>query len=230
MIDLAGANWLLVVGAAVLALVLLWWLIARMRKRPRVRGYQPDVLDEGAAPAARNQSLIDAPPAAQIAMPPRAAGGAFAVAGSAPVSAAQPDRVPEPERLPEPEILARPADIPGLDEPVTLADAASEVHTPDSAAADAPAARAEAAPATIPAAGDDLSRIKGLGPKLQTLLPSLGLSTYAQIAALGEADLVKLDAQLGAFAGRPARDGWAEQAQYLAAGDMAGFEARFGKV
>ena len=43
-------------------------------------------------------------------------------------------------------------------------------------------------------------------------------------------DLVKLDAQLGPFAGRPARDGWVEQAKYLAAGDVAGFEARFGKV
>ena len=87
------------------------------------------------------------------------------------------------------------------------------------------------APAPAPAPeGDDLSRIKGLGPKLQKLLPELGLSTFAQIAALTEADLAELDTKLGAFAGRPAQDNWVEQAKYLAAGDTAGFEARFGKV
>ncbi len=79
-------------------------------------------------------------------------------------------------------------------------------------------------------AGDDLSRIKGLGPKLQALLPTLGLSTYEQIAALSEADLAALDAKLGAFAGRPAKDNWIEQARFLASGDVGAFEARFGKV
>lgn len=77
---------------------------------------------------------------------------------------------------------------------------------------------------------DNLARIKGLGPKLQALLPTLGITTFAQIAAFGDADLADLDNKLGPFAGRPARDGWVEQAKYLAAGDVAGFEARFGKV
>ena len=87
-----------------------------------------------------------------------------------------------------------------------------------------------AAPQSDVLLADDLSRIKGLGPKLQKLLPTLGLSTFAQIAALTEADLAELDTKLGAFAGRPAKDNWVEQAKYLAAGDTAGFEARFGKV
>ncbi|MFM5886628.1 MAG: hypothetical protein ACKOQ3_15080 [Novosphingobium sp.] len=78
--------------------------------------------------------------------------------------------------------------------------------------------------------GDDLSRIKGLGPKLQALLPGLGITTFAQIAALDDAGLAALDAQLGPFAGRPAKDNWVEQARLLAEGDVAGFEARFGKV
>ncbi|MFC0590452.1 hypothetical protein ACFFF7_13665 [Novosphingobium aquiterrae] len=77
---------------------------------------------------------------------------------------------------------------------------------------------------------DDLSRIKGLGPKLQALLPTLGITTFAQIAALDEADLAALDGKLGPFAGRPAKDNWVEQARFLAAGDVAGFERRFGKV
>ena len=36
--------------------------------------------------------------------------------------------------------------------------------------------------------------------------------------------------QLGAFAGRPQRDQWIEQARLLAAGDTAGYESRFGKL
>jgi predicted flap endonuclease-1-like 5' DNA nuclease len=80
------------------------------------------------------------------------------------------------------------------------------------------------------AAADDLARIKGLGPKLQALLPTLGITTFAQIAVWTEADLARIDPLLGPFAGRPARDGWVEQAKYLAAGDVAGFEERFGKV
>jgi predicted flap endonuclease-1-like 5' DNA nuclease len=93
-----------------------------------------------------------------------------------------------------------------------------------------PPAPEPAPPPSAPSAGDDLSKIKGLGPKLQALLPTLGLNTYAQIAALTEADLAALDPKLGPFAGRPARDGWVEQAKYLAEGDVAEFEARFGKV
>ncbi|MBK6801859.1 MAG: hypothetical protein IPG83_10365 [Novosphingobium sp.] len=87
----------------------------------------------------------------------------------------------------------------------------------------------EEAPAPA-AAGDDLSKIKGLGPKLQKLLPQLGLTTYAQIAALSEADLDDLDGKLGAFAGRPRRDAWVEQARLLASGDVGGFEGKFGKL
>ena len=79
-------------------------------------------------------------------------------------------------------------------------------------------------------AADDLSRIKGLGPKLRALLPTLGITTFAQIAAMTEADLDALDAKLGTFAGRPRRDSWVAQAKFLAAGDTAGFEGQFGKL
>lgn len=99
---------------------------------------------------------------------------------------------------------------------------------PEASAAPEPEPAPEPAPAASNA--DDLSRIKGLGPKLQALLPTLGITTYAQIAALTEADLAELDGKLGAFAGRPAKDNWVDQARFLAAGDTAGFEAKFGKI
>jgi len=87
---------------------------------------------------------------------------------------------------------------------------------------------ADAAP-VVPA-GDDLGRIKGVGPKLKALLTSLGITSYAQIAAWTDDDIAKLDAQLGTFAGRPMRDNWVEQAKLLAGGDKAAYEAKFGKV
>ena len=118
------------------------------------------------------------------------------------------------------------ATMAGLGEAVAIS--AQDV-VEEAAAQPAPEAPPQPAPAPAPE-GDDLSRIKGLGPKLQKLLPELGLSTFAKIAALTEADLAELDTKLGAFAGRPAKDNWVEQAKYLAAGDTAGFEARFGKV
>ncbi len=94
----------------------------------------------------------------------------------------------------------------------------------------AAAVREEVAAAVPVAAGDDLLRIKGLGPKLKALLAELGVTSFAQIAAWSADDLAKIDAQLGTFAGRPLRDNWIEQAKMLAAGDVAGFADRFGKV
>jgi predicted flap endonuclease-1-like 5' DNA nuclease len=89
------------------------------------------------------------------------------------------------------------------------------------------------APARAPpptAGGDDLTRIKGLGPKIAALLGSLGVTSFAQIAAWDEAEIDRIDAQLGDFAGRIRRDNWVEQAKFLAANDIEGFEAKFGAV
>ncbi|MDE1916514.1 MAG: hypothetical protein KGJ57_09755 [Sphingomonadales bacterium] len=86
------------------------------------------------------------------------------------------------------------------------------------------------APVVEGVAGDDLTRLKGLGPKLAARLKELGVVSFAQIAAWNEADLAKIDAQLGTFAGRPVRDNWVEQAKFLAADDVAGYEAKFGKL
>lgn len=123
------------------------------------------------------------------------------------------------------------ATLAGVGEAVAVCaqDVVEEAAAEAEAAPEVPAAP-EPAPEPAASAADDLSRIKGLGPKLQALLPTLGITTYAQIAALTEADLAELDGKLGAFAGRPAKDNWVEQAKFLAAGDTAGFETKFGKV
>jgi len=84
---------------------------------------------------------------------------------------------------------------------------------------------------TAPSEGpDDLLKLKGVGPKLNMLLIELGVTRFAQIAAWTDADLAAIDAKLGNFKGRPVRDQWIDQAKYLAAGDVAGFEAKYGKI
>lgn len=104
------------------------------------------------------------------------------------------------------------------------------------------AAPFDAAPATIAAdlatpptdggggGADDLTRLKGVGPKLAARLGELGITRFADIAALSPEQAAALDAQLGSFQGRMARDRWIEQAGYLARDDRAGFEAAFGRL
>ena len=77
---------------------------------------------------------------------------------------------------------------------------------------------------------DDLTRIKGLGPKARTVLAGLGVHRFDQLAALDPAQAAELDARLGAFKGRIFRDRWIEQARYLEQDDIAGFEKEFGKL
>lgn len=98
---------------------------------------------------------------------------------------------------------------------------------------------AEAGPQVMPApapeapippgeTADDLTRIKGLGPKIAALLGEFGVTTFAQIAAWTPEEVERIDAKLGRFSGRITRDKWVEQARLLAAGDEPGFAARFG--
>lgn len=103
-------------------------------------------------------------------------------------------------------------------------EAAAAPTEPDPAPPPLPAVDAVAGPP------DDLSKMKGVGPKLIAQLTTLGVTRYDQIAAWTEADIAAIDARLGTFKGRPTRDKWVEQAGYLAKGDVAGFEAKFGKL
>lgn len=92
------------------------------------------------------------------------------------------------------------------------------------------------APAPVPATpealpvANDLTTIKGLGPKLATTLGEHGITSVAQIAALTPHAAAELDAKLGTFKGRMERDRWIEQAKLLSAGDRAAYEAAFGKL
>lgn len=187
MLELIETNQIVLAAVVLLALFVAWWLWGRSKPDATKREYT-DVLSEGAAPAERNNALIDAPSAAALVTP-----------------------------LPGAEMMAGVAEV-------VAAAAAEEVI-------EAEAHHAVASPAPAPVeGGDDLGRIKGVGPKLKALLASLGVTSFAQIAGWTDEDIARIDSQLGTFAGRAKRDSWVEQAKLLSSGDTAAYEAKFGKL
>ena len=85
---------------------------------------------------------------------------------------------------------------------------------PAAKAAPKAAAKAEAAPADA-AGADDLKKLSGVGPALEKKLNAAGVTSFAQIAAWGEAEIAEFDEKLS-FKGRIQREGWVEQAKTLA--------------
>jgi predicted flap endonuclease-1-like 5' DNA nuclease len=120
----------------------------------------------------------------------------------------------KPEAPAAPPVEAAPPETVSVEPAASAADAVVVDAEPEPVASPAAAeiVDVEPAPAATP---DDLTQIKGVGPKLQTLLNDLGVYRFEQIAGFDDADLARIDAQLGTFKGRPFRDGWIEQAKSL---------------
>lgn len=79
-----------------------------------------------------------------------------------------------------------------------------------------------------PATVDDLKLISGVGPKIEATLHSLGIYTFAQVAAWKKAEREWVDGYLN-FRGRVERDDWVKQAKALAKGGVAEYIRVFGK-
>ncbi len=210
MAEIVQANWLLIVGALVIGLLVAWWIFVASR---RTTVQLEDKDDSEGKPAKRNQALIDAPPAARkdADLPPPPAPGTQE--GEIAASAASPG--------------------PASAAANTDATAAAPLGTDAEAGDGTPMAAAlnkTAAPAAPASGGDDLSRIKGVGPKLVALLHEMGVHSFADIAAWNDADIDRVDARLGRFQGRIRRDNWVEQARLLQTGDKAVYEAKFGRT
>jgi len=62
----------------------------------------------------------------------------------------------------------------------------------------------------------ELKQIKGVGPKLEKLLHSMGFYHFDQIAAWTEDEVAWVDENLPGFKGRVSRDDWVAQAKTLA--------------
>lgn len=110
------------------------------------------------------------------------------------------------------------------DEPATpdeyVGEILAEPAAPEAEVAAEPAAEAgrlTALAAPRGAGADDLTLIKGVGPKLAAQLNALGYFHFDQIAAWGEAELAWVDSNLHGFAGRATRDDWIGQAKAMLA-------------
>ena len=118
---------------------------------------------------------------------------------------------------------AKPAEV--VDTPdvadATEAEIADEGETV--AASDQPAS-GDVATGTAQLDGDDLTRLKGVGPTYASILRDADVVTYAQLAELTVDRIQEMITEAGSTtAGN--EETWPEQARLLAAGDVAGFEA-----
>ena len=62
---------------------------------------------------------------------------------------------------------------------------------------------------------DDLVRIHGIGPKIATLLTSMGITSYRQVARFTPEDVATVNEALDVFPGRIERDDWMGSAREL---------------
>ncbi|MGY6547524.1 MAG: NADH-quinone oxidoreductase subunit E [Roseinatronobacter sp.] len=69
---------------------------------------------------------------------------------------------------------------------------------------------------------DDLKSIRGVGPKLEQLLNSLGIFHFWQVAGWTADEVAWIDENLEGFKGRASRDDWVSQAKVLANDAQAG--------
>ncbi|ETX29474.1 NADH-quinone oxidoreductase subunit NuoE [Roseivivax isoporae] len=120
----------------------------------------------------------------------------------------------EPSRGPE---LSgdHPADETGVDK--REAPARGKAH-PDTGAVVEDAHRPEGLSAPRAGGADDLTRIKGIGPKLRDLCHSMGYYHFDQIARWTDAEVAWVDDNLEGFKGRVTRDDWVSQARVLSEG------------
>lgn len=237
----------LIVTAIFAVLVVIGILYGARQKRIRAAGEEEEkrraaelaaqdetpvaVAPEPTPPPASTPTPPPPPPPPAEPTPPKA---------ETPVAAKpEPKQEPKPRAAPKPKATTKTAPA----EPAAKTKAAPNPRAKPAAAAPEPAASEPVAPppppapATAPAptpapapAGYALTDVKGLGPKAATLLTGLGIADVAALAALDPARAAEVDGQLGNFAGRLTRDRWVEQAKLLAAGDIATFEATYGKL
>ena len=214
--EMLAQNWWLVIIALIIGILVAWLLFGRTKTATVEReGSAAD----GETKVRRNQALIDSPRAttqdsgaAAETIAPSVAG--MGGAGTA-MAAAAADARDKAEPVPAPASSPAPAPAP--------------VASPATAPAPTPAPTPADPPVTPAPSGDDLTQIKGIGPRIAGKLRERGVTTFAQIAAWDDAMVDHMDQGLG-FSGRITRDRWIDQAKLLAGGDRAAYEAQFGKL
>lgn len=145
-----------------------------------------------------------------VAAPVSAPVSVSAVAEAPAAQAAAPAAV-EPLAEPAPALVPEP-----------VAEAVAVAAMPEGTAGTRPHALA----APREGGADNLKEIKGVGPKLETMLHGMGIYHFDQIASWGPSELAWVDANLEGFRGRASRDDWVAQARILAGGGETAFSRK----
>jgi NADH-quinone oxidoreductase subunit E len=196
--------------------------------------------EDEATPTGAADRSSDAVAAPKAAPAPSAAAQADRPANSGAATAAAPTRAADQKAEGKPDAEPEPSKAGIADTETTGGtEPAAPVAAPPEkpAVADATAATAADGEGTKPAGlmaardgqPDDLRKIKGVGPKLQTTLNEMGYYHFDQIAAWTAEEVAWVDQNLKGFKGRVSRDNWVEQARQLASGEGTDFSKRVDK-
>lgn len=225
------SNYLpVIIGAVLILAILLWWLLPLGSAKKKTDSAPKDILSLPAAVPAPSIA-----PVVQVAVPEVKTAEAKTAKANAPQKTAATKKAAAPKSA-TPKAAAKPVAGKAKAEkaPKAKAEKVEKAKAEKAPKSKVEKAKAQAAPkakaaptASIP---DNLELIKGLGPKVSTLLKGLGITSFAQVAGWTAADVAEIDPKLGAFAGRITRDNWIDQAQLLSVGDIAGFEQKYGAL
>jgi predicted flap endonuclease-1-like 5' DNA nuclease len=225
-LGLASPLWLMIGSAAMIGATFFWatrWMRpGAIEVEPVLPKLEPEVqaaTDKAVAlMKAATELAVETAPEASLEAPfetvidpvteaPVVVAKAIVETAPEPLALTEPEVEPQAEIEVEPEaVIEREPDAEAEPEPVAVAEAEPEVER-----------GAEPEVETIQAAADDLTRLAGVGAKMAANLAERGVTTFAQIAAWTEDEVLVLDKEMKLM-GRIGRDAWVAQAKLLAKG------------
>jgi predicted flap endonuclease-1-like 5' DNA nuclease/uncharacterized membrane protein YeaQ/YmgE (transglycosylase-associated protein family) len=136
---------------------------------------------------------------------------------------------PQPEAAPVKPASAETVAVAAAPEPETKPAPKAEAAEPVAAAPAGDADKPTMLSAAREGGPDNLKQIKGVGPKLEGLLHSMGIYHFDQVASWTAKEVAWVDENLQGFKGRVSRDEWVKQAKVLAEGGTTDFSKRVKK-
>jgi predicted flap endonuclease-1-like 5' DNA nuclease len=197
---------------------------AKAAPKPKAKAPAKAKAEKAVAAPAPTPKPKTVPPKAKPATTTKAAPAPKKAATDAPKKAAAPAVKAAPAPKPKVAPAAKPKAAPAAKKA-----APAPAAKPKAVAKPKAAPKAKPVPAK-PSIPDDLALLKGVGPKLVAQLKTLGITSFEQVGSWSTSDIAEIDSKLGVFAGRITRDNWVDQAKLLVAGDIAGFEKKYGAL
>ena len=178
-------------------------LAATTDAQPSSASSDPDAVTAPAAPVSSSDPVAAAPAEPESPRP-------------SPKEPATPRAVVQPTKplAGQDELAAKKGEWKYQPEPAPAKTAATAAPSTAATSADKP--RMLSAPRE--GGADDLKRIKGVGPGMESLLNSMGVYHFDQIAGWTDKEVQWVDENLKGFKGRVTRDAWVAQAKDLANG------------